>query len=241
MNRLPVNFDFLSQYEVDLEVSADSDQSAQMISDYERIRLDDAEQYFKFGMAFLELGGEFRPRAVEAFARVTELRPDWPQTHFYLGLAYAESGERLKAIESYEKVLLVEPDDVVLLGALLHAHMMLGNYSEGAKISERLMELEPELPTTYFFHGLFQLLLGHNPEADVLLSRAIELVPDFAEAHYSLGVIKCMRGMKDDCHAHLEMLRELRPDLAEALARLSGQGNITAAEIVSDLTRVIID
>src|SRR5215204_5205683 len=88
------------------------DEAIEVVRAYEsasRLRPDDVQTHFDYGLAFMELGPGLESRAVEAFESAVRLLPAWAQAHTQLGYAYASAGRRDDAIAEYSQALKLSP------------------------------------------------------------------------------------------------------------------------------------
>ncbi|HRY29163.1 MAG TPA: DUF2723 domain-containing protein [Elusimicrobiota bacterium] len=63
----------------------------------------------QFGAGYVELQRKNYAGAVDAFAAAARLRPDWPEAHYMLGLAYNFKGLRAEARRAWERFLALDP------------------------------------------------------------------------------------------------------------------------------------
>lgn len=90
------------------------DEATEVIRAYERdskLKPQDAQAHFDYGVAFMELGTRLEMNAIEAFKTAARLLPSWSAAHSQLGLAYASANRREEAVEAYRQALNLKPED----------------------------------------------------------------------------------------------------------------------------------
>jgi tetratricopeptide (TPR) repeat protein len=50
------------------------------------------------------------PPAIEAYEKAIEIKPDFNEAYYSIGVAYANLSKFEKAIEAYEKAIKIKPD-----------------------------------------------------------------------------------------------------------------------------------
>ncbi len=221
-------------YDLWLEV----DEAAEIIRGYEfdcRIKPNDTEMHFDYGLAFMGLGIGLESYAIAAFKEAIRLRPFWAEAYSQLGLAYASANRRKEAVESYRQALKFQPNDIGTLAALTHAYLFLGRYSEAEQVAVKMIEVVPLASGHYLALGFAQLLQSHYTEASESLKRALSLEPDLSEACYGIGLAAIAQGNDGVAQCQHDSLMKLDRNLARELFRQRQSGGFTPAEIIDCL------
>ena len=212
------------------------DEGAEVIRAYEcnsKLKPQDAQIHFDYGVGFMEWGTGLEGHAIEAFKAAARLRPSWSAAHFQLGLAYASANQREEAVESYKQALRLKPGDTDTLAALAHAFLLLGRFSESEQAALRMVEASPLDSGSHFILGMAQLL--QERYADESLRRAVSLEPGLAEACYGIGLAAIDLGNKSVAQLQHERLTELDQRLAGKLIEHWQHGGFTPAEVINCL------
>jgi len=122
------------------------DEATEVIRAYGRdskLKPQDAQRHFDYGVAFMELGTGLEGHAIGAFKAAARLWPSWSAAHSQLGIAYASANKREEAVESYKQALRLKPGDTDTLAALAHATLLLGRFNESEQAALRMVEAAP--------------------------------------------------------------------------------------------------
>ena len=165
-------------------------------------------------------------RAIPELRKALDLRPDYFEATYHLGVVLDLRGETDAAIRYFRKAGRLRPDDArVHLGlgaALVHQ----GHVAEAVALYRQGLQLKPDFPNLHFNLGVALLQLRKVDEAIPELTRAVELRPRYAEAYAALGGAFVLRGSQDEAIVQYRKVLELDPahsasriNLGLALAR----------------------
>lgn len=102
------------------------------------------------GKAQLGIGD---PAARQTFMELTDSAPDFPESHYYLALAKAGSGDLQGARNSLQKALELKPDYIQATLAMGNLELKSGNTDAALKIARQLQKDEPDLADGYLLEG----------------------------------------------------------------------------------------
>ncbi|MCX5717385.1 MAG: tetratricopeptide repeat protein [Nitrospirae bacterium] len=134
---------------------------------------DDAEAYFRRGVAYLNSGNS--QQAINDFSKAIDLNLDFGSVvYMFRGLAFDRLGNYQKAIKDYTKTIELAIKEIA-----------------------KAIELHPDsasaglaaLAGLYGLRGLSYGDLGNNQQAIKDFTKAIELKPDYDSAYYNKGVV----------------------------------------------------
>ena len=139
-----------------------------------------------------------------------------PFAYLNRAVVQAEMIEFIASLEgNYQSVNL----DVDPAARLKQAKERTYDYSATINDLNKVMQLMPELPHTYYNLANVKLLEGDYPAAIQLYDKAIELFPYMAEAYYNRGVVKFMLGEKQGACMDVSRAGELGVDQAYVLIK----------------------
>jgi tetratricopeptide (TPR) repeat protein len=148
-------------------------------------------------------------------------QPHDPLVQVNYGTALAQAGQRVKAMEQFEKTLLLDPKHT-------RAHFNLGNvladkglFAEAIPHFEQAVAGEPDDFFARFNLGRALLAVGRTDEAIESFRLAVKQRPDFGSAHTNLGVALLAIGKPAEAIEHFEEAIKLEPD-AEGYVNLLG-------------------
>ena len=154
--------------------------------------------------------------AEKSYKKAIELKPDYVEAHYNLGVTLRILGRFDEAEKSYKKAIELKPDFPEAhynLGVTLQD---LGRLDEAEKSYKKTIELKPDFPEAHNNLGNTLFELSKIDEAETSLKKAIELKPNYATAHYNLGNTLNNKG---DLVAAIDSYKQalnIQPDYAEA-------------------------
>jgi tetratricopeptide (TPR) repeat protein len=152
-------------------------------------------------------GSEAAERALAAAAQVTG--PQEYRCNLLLGLAYAQLRRFDLALPHLEATHALEPRNAEVLFNLASAHQELGHYAEALRLSQELLEQEPDNPAALNFVGYIQAERGLELEqSEALIRRALAQEPDNGYYVDSLGWVLYQKG--DYTRAAVELERAVQ-------------------------------
>ncbi len=155
------------------------------------------------GLAHLALGAKDNEGARGALGALAAAEPpEDPYSAFLwryanLGLAWAAANEarHALAIEHYDRVLAVSPDEGFSLLGKGNALTSLGRLQDAELLFERALALRPDNPFAHAELGLLHYNRGELEAAERRFERALALEPDgYTCPHEGLGLVYLQRG-----------------------------------------------
>lgn len=111
------------------------------------------------------------------------------KTIFYnLGLIYCHKKNYLEAINEFDAVLNIDPNDVSTLinkGSILND---LGYFNNALEVLEKAISISPSIAQAWSNIGIAYNKLGFTDSALNAYNKAIELKPNYAEAYFNKGI-----------------------------------------------------
>ena len=123
--------------------------------------------------------------AIACFRRATALEPGLAVAHFNLGNALA-ARDALGALQSYRRVLALQPDNVETLNNIAALLRRLGQPSAAAGHLRRALALRPDHAPAHANLAAALIELGETEDAMAHSRRAVELDPGNATVHSDL-------------------------------------------------------
>jgi tetratricopeptide (TPR) repeat protein/predicted Ser/Thr protein kinase len=148
--------------------------------------------------------------------RQVQANPDDPQAHLELGDVYALQGDRVKALEEYERAIELDPEYAefyVKAGDMLVA---LGDFGRAAEMYQRAAEIEPNNDEANLKAGQALWWDGRIRPATEYFRRAMELDPELPQPHAAMGIFLVSTDKLEEGREELETALRLDPDLPEA-------------------------
>lgn len=112
------------------------------IAEYERVlEIDPGQHEYLKRIGYAYRGAGRYDRALEYFQRYAEAQPRDYSAFQALADAYGSQGEHERAESYYEQALIVDPDNVEVLGRLGAVAFNMGRFAESLRLSERALEV----------------------------------------------------------------------------------------------------
>ena len=170
----------------------------------------------KINVNFLEPSQEQSEEAEISYRKVIELKPDYAEAHYNLGVILQKRVKLDEAEASYRKAIELKPD---YAGAHYNLGVMLqelGRLDEAEASYRKAIALKPDYVEAHYNLGNTLKKLRKLDEAKVSYTQAIALKPDLAEAHNNLGNTLKELGKLDEAEVSYRKTITLKPDYAEA-------------------------
>ena len=187
-------------------------------------------------IAFLEIHSNYnlgyvyersgdRVKAVAAYKRAIELKPDLTNAHSGLGVLYAKTGRIREGIEHCKKAIQLAPDDIKLQHSLATVYWQAKLYNDAAEVYDNILQLYPDDKRALHQRGVIYMGKRMYSEAMVKFKRVLEIQPNDPLAHGALGTVYLKIGDRAAAIAEFEAVLRLDPN------------NRTARRMLRQLTR----
>ena len=163
--------------------------------------------------------------------------------HQNLGLAYLEESQPHQAIEQFQALINLAPDESIGYGNLAVAHLRLKQREEAEAWVKRGLEVEPMDSQLYFILAEIYQSQSKTAEAVAALQEAVKLAPDNLETRYKLTRHYLSQrnnlDATDEAISHLRELRERTP--ANVVVMLKLANALLRREQVEEAKRVCME
>jgi tetratricopeptide (TPR) repeat protein len=153
--------------------------------------------------------------------------------HYNLGIALADSGKYVEAVDHYQKALEIWPASSDAHNNLGMALAGLGRIDEAVVHYQKALANKPGDADVYTNLGNAFAARGQLDEAIADYEKALSIKPDSAEAHHNYGVALERSGQIDAAVAHYQKALEINPIYADNYISLgnamANRGQIDAA------------
>lgn len=136
--------------------------------------------------------------------------------HFNLGVDHQKRGNAIKAIEEYENVLRLDPDNAEAHNNLGAIYKEQGNLDKALEHYQFVITSNPEMDEVHNNLGVIYYLRGDHEEAVEEYRKALELNPDNLMCLINLGLVYKAKGMELKTIDTLETILSIEPFQAEA-------------------------
>ena len=154
--------------------------------------------------------------ATEAFKKVTELNPTFPDGFNNLGVTLQDQGILDDAIKSFTKALSLKPDYPEAYYNLGNAFKDQGQLNKAITSYNKALSLKPEYTDVLNNRGIALKDQGQLDEAIDSYKKALLLKPDYAEAYNNMGIALNEQGKLDEAIETFKKALSLKPDYAAA-------------------------
>lgn len=147
---------------------------------------------------------------VEAIAKMEEAvttKPDLTAGWSALARLYLRAKNYPKAIDSANKSLAIDAEDMDMNAVLFEAYTATGNKAKAAEYKAKL----PADSHSLFNDAAKLINAGKDGEAEPLLRQAIAADEKFGQAYYELGMVYVRTGKNDQAKANLQKYLEIEP------------------------------
>ena len=145
--------------------------------------------------------------AVKALLAWLKDHPDDARARQFLGTTYQDMGQNNKATQAYEKVLALEPDNVVALNNLAWQYSLDKN-PKALGLAERAHQINSEDAGIQDTYGWILVQQGQVDKGRRLLKQALKTLPDVPEVRYHYAVALLKSGEEKEARQMLGKLLE---------------------------------
>jgi Flp pilus assembly protein TadD len=110
--------------------------------------------------------------AVRALREAVQIKPDYPEANYYLGIALAQTGMADEAVRAFEAALARKPYSAELHYNFGIALWQMQRQTDAIVHFQRAIELNPEDALAECALGKAKLRIGENAEGEAALKRA---------------------------------------------------------------------
>ena len=136
--------------------------------------------------------------------------------HFHLGVDHQKRGDAIKAIEEYENVLKLDPDNVETHNNLGVVYKEQGDLDKAFEHFQFVVTYSPGMDEVHNNLGVIYYLRGEHEKAMQEYKKALELNHDNLKCLINLGLVYKAQGMKLRTIDTLETILSIEPFQAEA-------------------------
>ena len=142
--------------------------------------------------------------------------------HGSRGIAFLALQQFQPAVDDFDKVIELAPNDPVAYFSRGFARGKLGDYQGCVDDLDRAIELNPKNTPAYVIRGVARLHLGDDREAIDDFDRAIEIDPDLSEAYSGRGMAWSHLGEDQKAIGDFDLAIELAPSDAALYLQRAG-------------------
>ncbi|MEA2710294.1 MAG: hypothetical protein QOF78_2895 [Phycisphaerales bacterium] len=137
-------------------------------------------------------------------------------------LADHAAGRFAAARDTYQQILIKNPNHARALHSLGVLEKTLGDAERAVDLISRAIALQPQAAEFHNNVGDALMALGRTDEAVAAFERAIAVSPEYFKAFNNLGLARLRQGRISEASAALLKAIALKPDYSRALANLAG-------------------
>lgn len=162
------------------------------------------------GLAYGELGllyhaHDLFEEAAACYENARTLLGNAPKWHYALGVLREQQGDLEAARAALRQALAIDSADVPALYHLAGVELLASNTDEARRLSDRLLELAPNLPASRALAGEVAYAEGRHEDAIRFLEEVVGAMPEANRLHYPLGMSYRQTGNLDKAREHLAM------------------------------------
>jgi tetratricopeptide (TPR) repeat protein len=157
--------------------------------------------------------------AVGYFKSIVDDEPNFPVSHYLLGLSYLTGGQIELARQSMIQALSIDKNYSDAELALADIFYKREDYDLSLDYAERVMKREPENYRSHLIMGNVYLAQRQYDKAMVKFEAAQSIHPDAISPFYYLGVISERLNQPENALKYFKILLEKNPDLVDASLR----------------------
>ncbi|HEY9696906.1 MAG TPA: tetratricopeptide repeat protein [Trichocoleus sp.] len=150
--------------------------------------------------------------AIDCYQRAIQLRPDFFEAYYNLGVVYAQQEQEQQAIEQFQKALALNPQHFPSIYGLGKIAEQQGKLQEAATLYEKAHQIEPNVFNACYSLSEVLVKLHQWDKAAAACRQAIRLQPSFCWSHHNLGYVLLQQGQVAEAIESLRSALTLNPD-----------------------------
>ena len=152
-------------------------------------------------------------KSIEVKEEVEKERPVASEvlTHFNLGVQFYNQREFLKAIQSYQKVIELDPTYIEAYNNLGIIYQEIGNFDRAFGAYQKSIEINPQYEKGHNNLGILFYLKGRNEEALEAFQKALAINSNNIESHINLGVLFKKQGQLNKAIESYQKALDINP------------------------------
>lgn len=180
------------------------------------IKLDPSDLNVQTTLGIIYYRDKMYDEAIEVFqeviAKAEKGSENYNKAIYHTAYSYDMSGDKEKAIETYQSALESNPEDKDLLFNLGRLYFMQENLSDAIVMFKKVIDLDPGDAESYLNVG--QAFIGekHYEEAIPYYEKAVELKPESYVGWYNLAVCYIQTGQREKGEAAFAKAEKLKPE-----------------------------
>lgn len=122
------------------------------------------------------------------------------------------------ALELFDKVLKLNPDDYEAYNYKAHVLIQLKKFTEAIILTDKAIELKEDYREAYLNKGTALFMMGRHAEALIQYHKTVDIDKDYSEGYFNLGSCYMMiEGKKKEAIKAFTKALEITPNYPEAL------------------------
>lgn len=150
--------------------------------------------------------------------------------HFNQGVDFYQRREFLKAVQSYQKVIQLNPTYIEAYNNLGIIYQEIGNFDKALEAYQKAIEINPRYEKTLNNLGIFFFLKNRYEESIEAFQKALAINSNNIESHINLGVLFKKQGQFDKAIENYQRAISLSP--------LNGETHYNIALLYEQLEKV---
>lgn len=154
--------------------------------------------------------------AILSYARAIDIRPDYTDAHYNLGVALSRLGRDEDALASYDKAIVLKSDYAEAWSNRGNALNGLKRRNDALASYDQALTFKPDYAEAWFNRANVLNDLDRHEEAVASYDKAVELKPDYAEAWSNRGNALNTLQLYEEAVASYDKALSLKSDYAGA-------------------------
>lgn len=143
-------------------------------------------------------------------------------SYYAMGSKFSELGRNEEALDAYEEILKIKPEDREAQFCKARVLTRLGRYEESGESLRDLVDSAPANVKAWYLFGKVLSKLGKEEEAVEAFNTVARLKPDHPDTYQKLAAFHADKGNKKEALENLERYLELTPVDARRLEKFHG-------------------
>jgi tetratricopeptide (TPR) repeat protein len=154
--------------------------------------------------------------AITAYQKAVEIKPDFYEAWYNMGISYKNKGEDDNAINAYRKAVEIKPDKHEAWNNMGNLYKNKDEHENAIAAYRKAVEIKPDYHEAWYNMGILYEDKGEHENAIAAYRKVVEIKPDKHEAWYNMGISYEGKGKYENATTAYLKAVEIKPDYHEA-------------------------
>lgn len=175
--------------------------------------------------------------AADFFKQVVQIKKDYPEVHYYLGLSHLLAGEDKQARSEFIEAVKHSSENHLARLSLANLYLRSRSFDLAGEEVEQILKKDPSSVPAYILRGDVAVAQRDLIKAKESYQKAVERLPRGPAGYFRMGLLARSEQKSEEAKKWFEQALILNPEMVQALSQLAVM-DAAEGQIVQAITRV---